>query len=129
MITLSDVEWMLSSEFDVYRREEMLIISLGNLNGFASTSDFLGTPVVTIQFIPCGDLPPSPALYRWVAITAGKFTLGSLSAALTDDGLVDLWFRHSLFDSSLEEEDIRLVVRILSGTASDLRQEATSLFS
>lgn len=129
MITLSDVEWMLSEEFDVYRRNEMLIISLDSLNGFASTSDFLGTPVVTLQFFPCMDLPPSSALYRWVAVTAGNFTLGSLSASLNDDGQVDLCFRHALFDSSLEKEDLGLVVRVLSNTAYDLRQQATALFS
>ena len=129
MITISDVEWMLSEEFDVYRRSEMLVISFGNMNGYAAANDFLGTPVVTVQFIPCSDLPPSPALYRWVAITAGKFTLGTLSADLNEHGQVDLWLRHSLFDSSLEPEDLRLVVSVLATTAEDLRQEATSLFS
>jgi hypothetical protein len=55
MITVSDVEWMLSDEFDVFQRNGMLVISFGDLNGFVSTRDFAGTPVVTIQFLPGSD--------------------------------------------------------------------------
>jgi hypothetical protein len=128
MITVSDVEWMLSDEFDVFQRNGILVISFGDLNGFAVTRDFLGTPVVTLQFMPASSLQPSPSLFRWVAVTAGKFVLGSLSADLNDDGLVDVWLQHSLFDSSLEGDDLRLVVRVLATTANDLRQDLNSLF-
>ena len=128
MITLSDVEWMLSEEFDVFQRNQMLVITSGDLNGFVVTSDFAGTPVVTIQFLPGTGLQPSPALYRWVSVTAGKFVLGSLSADLDNDGSVDVWFRHSLFDSSLEAEDLNLVVRVMANTATDLRRDLNSLF-
>ena len=127
MITLSDVEWMLSDEFDVFQRNGMLIITVGNVSGFVATRDFVGTPVVTIQFLPGSTLQPSPPLYRWVAVTSGKFVLGSLNADLSDDGLVDDWFRHSLFDSSLEP-DLRLVVRVMASSATDLRQDLISLF-
>jgi hypothetical protein len=63
-----------------------------------------------------------------VAVTSGKFVLGALNADLNEDGLVDVWLRHSLFDSSLETEDLRLVVRVMSSSARDLRQDLNSLF-
>lgn len=129
MITISDVEWMLSDSFDVFQRDGLLFIEAMSMLGIAATHDFVDdTPVVRISFRPGEDLEPSSALYRWVAVTAGKFTLGTLSASLTDEGRVDVWFRHSLFDSTLEPQDLTLVVTVLADSARELQREVTSLF-
>ncbi len=127
-LTLTDVEWMLSDTHGIRRRDDYLYAETEPMCSIGS-SDWGGTPVITLTFIPAMGLPPSPALYRWVAVQAGRRLVGQLSADLNDDGQVDIWFRHTIVDSSLEKEDLCLLVGVLAASADEIAREVTSLFA
>ena len=91
--------------------------------GAGLTAVHLSAPVVLA-------VAPGPELYRFLALTSGRYPFGRLLMRQSDthQSLVDVFYQHSLLGDYLDREEFNLAVSIVAQAADELDNEMQSLF-
>lgn len=100
----------------------------GSCHVFVGVQDYGEENTVVNVYSPTNlQVPPSPELYKYIAIRAGKFVFGSLSIQEQDDGLMVL-FGHRLLGEFLDPDELKVAVSAVASTADEIDNQIQEQF-
>jgi hypothetical protein len=131
LLELKDkVQRILTAEFgrveiddrgDFTLRHESARLFIGCWEGQRATFVQLTCPVLF-------DVPPSPGLFEHVAASGGSWIFGHLYTSRREDGLVNVYMRHSLLGDYLDAEELLHAAYGVLGTANDIDDDLAARF-
>lgn len=128
---MADVEWVLQrNDWVVHHFQGLLVIPFDSgINVFTTVIDLAGVSFVCLRTFVGDSLPPSPALYRWVATQAGEAIVGGLDADVTDDGTVSVTLQYSVPIGGFNDDTVDVILGSFSGLAESLQHTAQQMFA
>jgi hypothetical protein len=125
-----DLEWLLSQHFTVERQGDLVLVPFEEARIGAEVVQITeGSRLVNFRSLVADNLTADPALFRWVAVEAGKHFVGALYARVGDEGQVDVWIDHAVPATALDADGARLIVGLILGSTVTLRTAVRDLFS
>jgi hypothetical protein len=99
----------------------------GSARFFIRVAEHAGSVMIAVFCPLVFKIPPSPDVYKYVALHSDDYIFGHLSAFDTDEGVrIDL--THTLLGDYLDEEELHWAVGAMANAADDLDDKLVAQF-
>lgn len=110
-------------------KDEIFSMRNGSTRVFVAVEDFGDGDTWIRIFCPVlTGVSPSPELFEYVALNAGNYRYGTVSAEKESDGAIRLLLTHGILGTYLDPEELRIAVALLADSADTIDDQLKQMF-